>query len=114
MTGDLDALGSAMYDGKIPAMWAGCSYPSLKPLAAYVTELIKRIAMLQGWIDTGAPPMFWITGFFFTHAFLTGVLQNYARKYKLAIGTVTCIYTNAARRVIHHTVAVLAASPTPL
>ena len=88
MTGDLDALGHAMYDGKIPTMWAKKSYPSLKPLAAYVTELLKRIAMLQKWIDEGSPPMFWITGFFFTHAFLTGVLQNYARKYKLPIDTV--------------------------
>jgi len=88
MTGDLDALGSAMYDGKIPKMWADKSYPSMKPLAAYVTELLKRIHMLQSWIDDGAPPMFWYTGFFFTHAFLTGVLQNYARKYKLPIDTV--------------------------
>ena len=88
MTGDLDALGNAMYDGKIPAMWAKKSYPSLKPLAAYVSELLKRLDMLKTWIDDGAPPMFWITGFFFTHAFLTGVLQNYARKYKLPIDTV--------------------------
>ena len=88
MTGELDALGGAMYDGKIPAMWAKKSYPSLKPLAAYVSELLKRLAMLQSWIDDGAPPRFWITGFFFTHAFLTGVLQNYARKRKLPIDSV--------------------------
>ena len=88
MTGELDALGNAMFDGKIPAMWAKKSYPSLQPLAAYISELVRRLETLQKWIDEGAPPMFWITGFFFTHAFLTGVLQNYARKYKLPIDTV--------------------------
>lgn len=30
MSDDLEKLGSAMYDGKVPAMWMGKSYPSMK------------------------------------------------------------------------------------
>jgi dynein heavy chain, axonemal len=38
--------------------------------------------------DQGAPPCFWLPGFFFTPSFATAALQNYARARRLPIDTV--------------------------
>mmetsp|Transcript_27533 Transcript_27533/g.54112 ORF Transcript_27533/g.54112 Transcript_27533/m.54112 type:complete len:248 (+) Transcript_27533:432-1175(+) len=88
MSSDLETLANQMSIGIIPAMWKGKSYPSLKPLGSYIADLVDRLKFLKDWVDNGQPVVTWMSGIFFVHSFLTGALQNYARKYKVAVDTV--------------------------
>lgn len=66
-------------------LWADKGFLSLKSLSSWTQDLNDRIDFLQKWIQNGTPDIYWISGFFFPQAFITGTLQNYARRNVIAI-----------------------------
>ncbi|EDQ91509.1 uncharacterized protein MONBRDRAFT_15298, partial [Monosiga brevicollis MX1] len=89
MSEELERMANSLFVNKVPDMWSAKAYPSLKPLAAWVVDLLARVEFIQTWIEEGMPATFWISGFYFPQAFLTGTLQNFARKHVVSIDTLS-------------------------
>ena len=93
LSSQLEKLGDSLFFGHIPELWLASSYPSLKSLAGYMEDLLERLEFMQQWLDTKAPSVFWISGFYFTSAFLTGTKQNFARSHSFPIDNVAFDFT---------------------
>ena len=80
---------SAFLDNKVPALWASKAYPSLKPLASWIKDLVQRVDFIRKWLRKGEPAVFWMSGMFYPHGFMTGTLQvQWCRRQGCAVGSV--------------------------
>ena len=83
MNSELEEVYNKLFMYKVPESWHKVSYPSLKPLSSWVDDFKRRIKFFNNWIENDKPSAYWLPGFFSTQSFLTGTLQNYARKVKI-------------------------------
>ena len=88
MSSALEKLGESLIYGTIPILWKSKSYPSFKPLAGYVQDLLARLSFAGNWVHDKPPPTYWLSAFFFQHAFMTASKQNYARSKTIPIDAI--------------------------
>lgn len=100
LTDELEAIASEIFNNQVPKAWAGVGFLSLKPLASWIIDCNDRIDFLENWLSTGTPIKYWFSGFFFPQAFLTGTLQNYARRNNVPIDRVNFDY-NMLDKITH-------------
>lgn len=62
-------------------------------MSSWVNDLRLRLIFTKRWIELGTCKTFWISGFFYTQGFLTGLLQTHARKYDLPIDHLSFKFT---------------------
>jgi dynein heavy chain len=84
---DLETMYTRFLYNMVPLGWEKAAYPSLKPLASWVDDLILRLQRQDSWLRQGTPTAFWVSGFFFPQGFMTAVLQVHSRKNRIAIDT---------------------------
>uniref|UniRef100_A0A286XH43 Dynein axonemal heavy chain 6 n=1 Tax=Cavia porcellus TaxID=10141 RepID=A0A286XH43_CAVPO len=92
MSEEMEKVYNSFLNNQVPSLWSNTAYPSLKPLGSWVKDLVLRTAFVDLWLKRGQPKSFWISGFFFPQGFLTGTLQNHARKYNLPIDELSFKY----------------------
>uniref|UniRef100_A0A0R3WKD5 Dynein heavy chain 7, axonemal n=1 Tax=Hydatigena taeniaeformis TaxID=6205 RepID=A0A0R3WKD5_HYDTA len=93
MSEKLEKIYSSFLLNTVPRLWENAAYPSLKPLSSWVKDLALRVEFINLWVLNGPPKSFWISGFFFPQGFLTGTLQNYARRYNFPIDHLSFDFT---------------------
>merc|ERR1719506_3588673 len=87
---ELEDVGNCLLANKVSAAWLSVSYPCLKPMQSYIQDHLDRWEFFKNWIGNGVPTVFWFSAYFFQQAFLTGVMQNFARREQIAIDR--CIF----------------------
>ncbi len=87
MNAVLDQTYFSLVNNQVPEVWkkTGVGYPSLKPLGSYFTDFLERVAFFRDWLENDKPKTYWLSAFYFPQGFLTSVLQNHARKYKIPV-----------------------------
>jgi len=50
---------------KVPYIWEKVAYPSLKPLASWIPDLLNRIKFMNDWVAKNYMHSYWISSFFF-------------------------------------------------
>ena len=53
MSNELETINNSIMINQVPKIWANVAYPSMKPLSAWIDDLMERLEFITQWIETG-------------------------------------------------------------
>ena len=62
LSAELEDMGNAMFDQRVPSIWTDAAYPSLKPLNPWFHDLLQRLEFMAAWEEKGGPSVYWVSG----------------------------------------------------
>ncbi|MCQ2820772.1 MAG: hypothetical protein MJ252_26230, partial [archaeon] len=73
---------------KVPLTWSKMAYTSVKSFGSWLNDLKKRVEFISNWLINGFPTIYWISGLYYPHGFITGVFQTHARETKTPVNDI--------------------------
>eukprot|EP01041_Mallomonas_annulata_P000386 gene386-700_t len=82
MSDAMDALKASLFLDRIPPSWQKRAWPSMRPLASWLSDLSLRLIQLEEWQNNPSeiPKITWLSGLVNPQSFLTAICQVTAQK----------------------------------
>eukprot|EP01138_Halocafeteria_seosinensis_P014623 gb/GECG01014928.1/.p1 GENE.gb/GECG01014928.1/~~gb/GECG01014928.1/.p1 ORF type:complete len:733 (+),score=87.59 gb/GECG01014928.1/:1-2199(+) len=80
MSDQLEEIGDAIFDGRIPRLWKSLAPDTQKPLGSWMQHFRSRHLQYQSWIDHGEPTVIWLSGLHIPESYLTALVQSTCRR----------------------------------
>jgi dynein heavy chain len=83
----MEELQDALYNDRVPDVWAKLAWPSKRSLGSWIANLQERLQQLVAWTENPieVPNCTWISGLRNPQSFLTAIMQETAQQNKLEL-----------------------------
>ena len=100
MSEEMENLQTSLFMDRVPKLWAKLAWPSLRPLASWLTDLNRRVEQLLVWVGAplDVPNITWLSGLINPQSFLTAVMQQTAQRNQLEMDKLF-IYTEVTKKM---------------
>jgi dynein heavy chain len=80
MSGDLDLLATALFNGTMPAAWAKLTAATEKKLGSWMLWFERRFAQYESWVERGEPAVMWLSGLQIPETYTAALVQSACRR----------------------------------
>jgi len=96
MTMELEALGTALFDGRPPDEWKAKSPQTTRPLGSWMEQYTERYVQYKKWAEQGDPAVYWLSGLHVPESLLSALVQATSRRKNWALDKST-LYTTVTK-----------------